>query len=317
MSNKLFIAATALFFTSLSNSGVASNQPSLFKSPKDQWLLACENNPMTDHQICKIAFLTQANDNTSDIVGLFIYVEYNEAYDYRRKFQIGVIDSRPDIEKVGLRIDKGSSNFSNKCEQYVCEFIWFPVQMIQSLRSGTQAIISIERASESPIYVKIPLSDLNRVLETAEERVAEQIDSVDQPPSTEKFQSVPEVPGPEKSEPPSQPLSEKEFSNLQIKVAQCWHLPENIEQNHRPAVKIHIWLDPDGSFSRPPEVVREPSLDRENQNIQAISESALRAVHNCRDAFASLPREKYRTWRDIILTFDPNEVLLKEDSQPY
>jgi hypothetical protein len=65
---------------------------------------------------------------------------------------------------------------------------------------------------------------------------------------------------------------------------------------------VKMFLNQDGSLSQSPEIVEAGSTEF----ARSAAESAIRAVRRC--APYSLPAEKYDTWQQIIVTFDPREM---------
>ncbi|RMF12773.1 MAG: hypothetical protein D6763_00030 [Alphaproteobacteria bacterium] len=97
-------------------------------------------------------------------------------------------------------------------------------------------------------------------------------------------------------------------SAIRSQVEPCWSVPAGARYAEELTVRIRIYLLPDGTLARPPEVldghkVNEPGGDF----FRVASESARRAVQRC--APLKLPRETYDIWRDIELTFDPSQML--------
>jgi colicin import membrane protein len=67
-------------------------------------------------------------------------------------------------------------------------------------------------------------------------------------------------------------------------------------------VKIRLQFNPNGTLSRPPEIMNPQSVPY----FVAISESAVRAVQKC--APFDLPPAKYDYWKDIVLNFQPRDM---------
>lgn len=79
---------------------------------------------------------------------------------------------------------------------------------------------------------------------------------------------------------------------LRNQIARCWHPPANA------TLVVDLSLSRDGSIARPP-------LPRAGQPGQHEAEEALRyAIYTC--APYVLPAERYESWRDVTLTFDPS-----------
>lgn len=107
----------------------------------------------------------------------------------------------------------------------------------------------------------------------------------------------------------SQQLTMTELDALRSRLAQCWNIPAGARDAQNLVVKVHIWLNPDGSLARNPEVANSAGGGVDPRYFQIAAESAVRAVYACRDAFAALPQDKFDTWRDMIINFDPKEML--------
>jgi colicin import membrane protein len=67
-------------------------------------------------------------------------------------------------------------------------------------------------------------------------------------------------------------------------------------------VRIRLRFKEDGTFSAPPKVMDAQG----GAYFQAISESALRAVHQCEPY--NLPTDKYEFWKDVVMNFSPKDM---------
>jgi hypothetical protein len=97
-------------------------------------------------------------------------------------------------------------------------------------------------------------------------------------------------------------MSIDELDALRARLARCWNIqlaPPDISELR---VKVKMFLNQDGSLSQSPEIVEAGSTEF----ARSAAESAIRAVRRC--APYSLPAEKYDTWQQIIVTFDPREM---------
>lgn len=100
-----------------------------------------------------------------------------------------------------------------------------------------------------------------------------------------------------------------EIDALRRRIASCWSVPAGALGSENLAVRIRVFLAPDGQLARPPEVVNSPPASPElRRYFQVAAESAARAVRRCAP-YSELPPEKYSHWRDIELTFNPQEML--------
>lgn len=95
-----------------------------------------------------------------------------------------------------------------------------------------------------------------------------------------------------------------EIDAFRQQLAACWSPPADATNAADLHVSLRIWLNPDGSLARPPEVIRDgvpPSV------FQGAAESAaLRSVSEC--APFSMPVDKYAFWREIEIRFDPSQM---------
>lgn len=98
-------------------------------------------------------------------------------------------------------------------------------------------------------------------------------------------------------------MSISEIDLLRRQISRCWNPPIGVQGAEDLIVAIRISLRQDGSLSGPPEV--DGSISGTTERVAA--ESALRAVRRC--APYQLPPDKYDTWRDIRVTFDPRQML--------
>lgn len=98
-------------------------------------------------------------------------------------------------------------------------------------------------------------------------------------------------------------MSISEIDLLRRQISRCWNPPIGVQGAENLIVAIRISLRRDGTLSGAPEVDGTVSGGAE----RVAAESALRAVRRC--APYQLPPEKYDTWRDIRVTFDPRQML--------
>lgn len=101
---------------------------------------------------------------------------------------------------------------------------------------------------------------------------------------------------------PFSKLQQNEIDALRARLAACWNLPPTSADPAELRVKIKIFLSTSGTLTGQPEVVSY----RPTQVGQVAAESAIRAVQQC--APYNLPVEKYDSWKEIIVTFDPREM---------
>ncbi|TCT13351.1 cell division and transport-associated protein TolA [Tepidamorphus gemmatus] len=98
-------------------------------------------------------------------------------------------------------------------------------------------------------------------------------------------------------------LSISEIDALRQQIARCWSPPVGVLEAGQLQVRIGMELNIDGSLAMPPRLLN-PSGDH---IFMIAAEAAMRAVNRCQPYY--LPPEKYDTWRQINLTFDPRELM--------
>ncbi len=97
-------------------------------------------------------------------------------------------------------------------------------------------------------------------------------------------------------------LTMSELDALRVQISQCWSPPIGVEDAQDLQIRLKLKLKRDGSLAGPPVLVNSGS----DLLFQVAAESAIRAVRRCQPY--ALPPEKYETWRDVNVTFDPREM---------
>ncbi len=106
-----------------------------------------------------------------------------------------------------------------------------------------------------------------------------------------------------------QPLTMSEIDAIRFQIQQCWSIPAGARDAENLIVQIRIFLKPDGSLARPPEIIDGGRMTRPGEEFfRVAAESARRAVQKC-SPLKNLPVTKYERWREITLTFNPKEML--------
>ncbi len=116
-------------------------------------------------------------------------------------------------------------------------------------------------------------------------------------------------PGRAQRAPLGEDLSISEIDAIRRQIEQCWLVPaaigaKNVEEM---AVQIRIKLNPDGTL-RESRIVDRFRMET-NPSYKAVAESALRAVRNPRCNKFTLPLQKYDVWKDMVLRFNPSEMV--------
>lgn len=103
------------------------------------------------------------------------------------------------------------------------------------------------------------------------------------------------------------PLTQSEREGLIFKVQQCWNVPVAIQNAKDLKVTLRVSLDPDGHLKSSPlliEPVNSPLV-----GVQHAYEAGRRALIRCQPF--KLPSEKYETWKEIDIVFNPQKMVLK------
>lgn len=107
---------------------------------------------------------------------------------------------------------------------------------------------------------------------------------------------------------PGLPLSMSEKDAIRSQIAKCWNVPAGAKDAHELIVVLRVQLEQDGTVTNVELASSSKSRYASDTFFRAAADSALRAVRQC-SPLENLPPDKYQTWRDIELTFDPKEML--------
>jgi len=94
---------------------------------------------------------------------------------------------------------------------------------------------------------------------------------------------------------------------IRRQIEPCWNPPVGAQYAEDLVVSIRVWVDPDGTVRRA-EIVNG-GLMALDSFYEAAADSARRAVLNPRCNPLELPRDRYKLWRQMELTFNPQEML--------
>jgi colicin import membrane protein len=101
-------------------------------------------------------------------------------------------------------------------------------------------------------------------------------------------------------------ITGREIDAIRAWAERCWEIPIAAREGNSPAVRLRVSFNPDGTVTARPEV-QNP---RSDSNFQVLANSAVRAVMRCSaEGGVRLPRERYDTWREVVLNFDPKEMM--------
>ena len=94
---------------------------------------------------------------------------------------------------------------------------------------------------------------------------------------------------------------------LKAQIFGCWNIPLGIPYQEDLLVRIKLRLKPDGT------VLRTEILDHARMNMpgqgfyKVLAESVLRAIKICQPL--RVPPTGYENWKDMLLNFNPAEML--------
>ncbi|NDF11826.1 MAG: hypothetical protein EB060_03295 [Proteobacteria bacterium] len=107
---------------------------------------------------------------------------------------------------------------------------------------------------------------------------------------------------------PNKPLSVTEVEAIIGQISKCWSVPAGARDAGTMAVALHMMLKEDGTVTS----VDIVDVGRYNAPDQAIyrasADAAKRAVIKC-SPLKGLPVEKYNSWKEMELNFDPRELI--------
>lgn len=94
---------------------------------------------------------------------------------------------------------------------------------------------------------------------------------------------------------------------LKNQIAQCWNPPAGAPHPEQYIPWFRIFLNPDGSVAQPPQLAADSAARAAGDPfMRAAAEAARRAIYTC--APYKLPADKYSTWRDFTIDFDPRKM---------
>ncbi len=99
-------------------------------------------------------------------------------------------------------------------------------------------------------------------------------------------------------------LTMTEIDALRSQLAKCWNVPVGAPDPAALVFRVRVFLNEDGTIASAPQLVDQGNLG--DPYFRAAADSAIRAVHICGPY--QLPPEKYASWSEIVIKFDPREM---------
>lgn len=103
------------------------------------------------------------------------------------------------------------------------------------------------------------------------------------------------------------PMTGSETSGLVFAIQECWNVPVGLENDASNIITMSIKLNLDGTLEDEPR--RIAPLSGSAAGILQAFEAARRALIRCQPY--DLPAEKYETWREIEIVFNPQKMVLR------
>lgn len=99
-------------------------------------------------------------------------------------------------------------------------------------------------------------------------------------------------------------LTMSEIAALQGQLAKCWNVPVGAPDPAALVFRVRVFLNEDGTVASPPQLLDQGRMG--DPYFRAAADSAIRAIHICGPY--NLPPEKYSSWNEIVIRFDPREM---------
>jgi hypothetical protein len=107
---------------------------------------------------------------------------------------------------------------------------------------------------------------------------------------------------------PALPLSLSEKDAIKGQISKCWNVPAGAKDAQDLIIVLRAQYQKDGSLINVALADKSKSRYASDSFFRAAADSAIRAVRMC-TPLHNLPPDKYETWRDMEMTFDPKEML--------
>lgn len=103
------------------------------------------------------------------------------------------------------------------------------------------------------------------------------------------------------------PMTGSETSGLVFAIQQCWNVPVGLENDSSNIITMSVKLTREGKLAEPPRKIAP--LSGSAAGILQAYEAARRALIRCQPY--DLPIEKYETWKEIEIVFNPQQMVLR------
>lgn len=105
---------------------------------------------------------------------------------------------------------------------------------------------------------------------------------------------------------PGQPLSMSELDAIRSQISKCWNAPAGAKDVQNLQVTLHVRMAEDGTVLEVGLADESKARYGSDSYYRAAADSAMRAMRLC-SPLKNLPADKFQTWQDMLLTFDPKD----------
>lgn len=106
----------------------------------------------------------------------------------------------------------------------------------------------------------------------------------------------------------SKPLSISERDAIRSQFIPCWRVPAGAKDAASLIVRVKVELMQDGTVRTATVASDQLSRYSSDSFFRAAADAAVRAVYKC-SPLKNLPPDKFGTWHEMELTFDPSQML--------
>ena len=151
-----------------------------------------------------------------------------------------------------------------------------------------------------------PKPDVKKKDEFDLDKITSLVNKIDEkPPNTEQREGPPPKSSKSlKGAGAQSAMTANEIDALKSQLRKCWKVDPGAPDPASLVFRVRIYLNQDGTVAAAPELVDTSGLG--DPYFRAAVDSAKRAVLMC--APFQLPAEKYASWNDITITFDPTKM---------
>lgn len=116
-----------------------------------------------------------------------------------------------------------------------------------------------------------------------------------------------EAPAPTPDAPYAETMTMSEADALARQLQRCWSIQAGARYAEDLIVKVRLTVSPDRRTLSA--VIVDQWRYSQDSYFRAAADAAIRAVHSPQCETLELPPDKYELWKDIVVTFDPTDML--------